>query len=107
MTGPDVEVLRHRAETLDAGELVLGGTLRCTAHSGRLFQQVRTAHVSHEEEITGNDAHRRVRHGTVGDHETHMLWRMTRSVQRFDPDVADLELASFVQQAGVGGGGPG
>ena len=76
VAGPDLQVVGQRAELFQALPECARRAVRRARHPGRLLEEVGPAHVAHEDEVAGDDAHRRGGAGGVGHHEGEVLGRV-------------------------------
>ncbi len=91
MARPDLQVVGQPLEPGQALEQLLRSRDRGVGDVGGLFEKIGPPHVVHEDEITGDDAHRLMGAGGVGDEKADVLRRVPRGMDRSDLDVADLE----------------
>jgi len=100
--GPDLQIVRQGLEAFYAVELLLRSGLCAAGGAGGLLQQIRPAHIAHEEEVPRENPHRLIGARGVSQQQGDVLRRVPRRVQHLDANVADHPVIALGHENDIG-----
>jgi hypothetical protein len=98
---PDLKMIRERLEPLQAPEERARGVPHRAGDVGRLLEQVRAADVTDEHEVAADQRQRLGGDRGIGHEKAQVFRRVTRCVKRLDPNAADVEAVTVLQEDGA------
>ena len=102
MAWPYLHEVRIVIHLLEGSEHRIRALFGCAFHFGRFFEQVGTADVANEDEVTCEDAHRFITAATTVDqHERDAFRCMAWGVDHFQFDIADIDDVAVFQVDGI------
>src|SRR4051812_21559213 len=99
MAGPDLQKVGEIARRADRVKELARQPIHRALDVRRALEEIRSADIADENEITSDHSNWSVARQTVGDDERQVLRRVTRRVTNVEANVADVELIAVRQQS--------
>ena len=95
MAGPDLQIVGQILETREGVVQFARTVVHRASLVGHDFQQIRAANIADKQEVAGEQPHRKLAGGAIGDEKTDVLGRVSGRVQHGESHVPDADHIAF------------